>query len=301
MSLEQSEQSRRPTSLRFSGRDFTQEELALIHCWLAQEKLCREHLARRVCEEFGWFNAAGKPKTMSCKVALLRMDRAGLIVLPPPLTTPNNRRSKPDPMAELELPLIQSEIALSADQLRQVRLEVVQTKEERAIYHRHMQAHHYLGAGSMAGAQLRYLARSGSEVVAAMGFGASAWLVAGRDRFIGWSQASRRSKLHLVVNNNRFLILPWVRTPNLASRLLSLAARRIGADWLARYGYSPVLLETFVEVERFTGACYRAANWVEVGTTKGRGKLEKHHRSILPIKSILIYPLQKNFRSILAG
>ena len=301
MSLEQSEQAPSTVSLRFSGRDFTQEELALIRCWLAQEKLCREHLARRVCEEFGWLNSAGKPKTMSCKVALLRMDRAGLIALPPPLTTPNNRRTKPDPMAAVELPLQQSEIALSADQLRQVRLEVVQTKTDRAIYHRYMQAHHYLGAGSMAGAQLRYLARSGGEIVAAMGFGASAWLVAGRDRFIGWSDAARRSNLHLVVNNNRFLILPWVRTPNLASRLLSLASRRIGADWLLRYGYRPVLLETFVEVERFTGACYRATNWIEVGMTKGRGKLEKHHQSVLPLKNILIYPLQKNFRSILAG
>ena len=290
-----------PGPLRFSGRDFSEEELALIRCWLAQEKLFREHLAGRVCLEFGWLNASGKPKTMSCKVALLRMDRAGLIVLPAPLTKPNNRRTKPDPTTGLELPLQQSEIALSADQLREVRLEVVQTKAERAIYHRYMQAHHYLGAGSMAGAQLRYLARSGGEVVAAMGFGASAWLVAGRDRFIGWSDATRRGNLHLVVNNNRFLILPWVRTPNLASRLLSLASRRIGADWLSRYGYRPVLLETFVEVERFTGACYRAANWIEVGMTKGRGKLEKHHQSVLPVKSILIYPLQKNFRSILAG
>jgi hypothetical protein len=152
----------------------------------------------------------------------------------------------------------------------------------------------------MAGAQLRYLARSGGEVVGVFGFGASAWLVAGRDRFIGWSDTSRRANLHRVVNNNRFLIPPWVRAPNLASRLLSLVARRIAADWHSRYGYSPVLLETFVELERFTGTCYRAANWIEVGTTKGRGKLEKNHRRILPLKSILVYPLHKNFRAILA-
>ena len=116
-----------------------------------------------------------------------------------------------------------------------------------------------------------------------------------------FTEGSRRSRLHLVVNNNRFLILPWVRTPNLASRLLSLASRRIGADWLDRYGYSPVLLETFVEQDRFTATCYRAANWVEVGTTKGRGKLEKNHQTILPLKNILLYPLHKNFRAILAG
>jgi len=293
-------------SLRFSGRDFSQQELAIIRDWLAENTLCREHLARRVCQEFGWFNAAGKPQTMSCKVALLRMHRAGLIELPAP-THPdtNHRKGKPDVKSAVGtgtgMPdLFPSQLALSAEQVRQVRLEVVQTAAGRAIYHQLLAAHHYLGAGSMAGAQLRYLARSGGEVVGAFGFGASAWLVAGRDRFIGWSDTSRRANLHRVVNNNRFLIPPWVRAPNLASRLLSLAARRIAADWHSRYGYSPVLLETFVELERFTGTCYRAANWIEVGATKGRGKLEKNHQRVLPLKSVLVYPLQKNFRAILA-
>jgi len=194
-----------------------------------------------------------------------------------------------------------SQLAMDAEQVRQVRLEVVPTAAERAINHQLLRDHHYLGAGTMVGAQLRYLARSGGgEVVGAFGFGAGSWLVSGRDRFIGWSDTSRRAQLHRIVNNNRFLIPPLVRAPNLASRLLSLVARRIAADWRSRYGYSPVLLETFVELERFTGTCYRAANWIEVGTTQGRGKLEKNLRRVLPLKSILVYPLQKNFRSILA-
>lgn len=288
-----------PSHRRFSGRDFTGQELETIRAWLSEKTLCREQLARRVCREFGWINAAGKLKTMSCKVALLRMHRAELITLPEPIRAAPQRGKKPD--AGMLLPLPQSPITLSAEQFRHVRLDLVQTRTERAIYHQLLQAHHYLGAGSMAGAQLRYLARSGAEVVGALGFGASAWLVAGRDRFIGWSDSSRRARLHLVVNNNRFLIPPWVRTPNLASRLLSLVSRRIAADWFSRYGYRPVLLETFVELERFTGTCYRAANWIEVGTTKGRGKLEKSHQSVLPLKSILIYPLQKNFRATLAA
>ncbi len=283
---------------RFSGRDFTEEELDIIRSWLAEKTLRREQLARRICKEFGWINPQGKLKTMSCKVALLRMHRIGLIVLPPTRYTNGNSRGK-KPAVEMLLPLTPTTLSLSPEQLRQVRVDVVQTKTERAIYHQLLQGHHYLGAGSMAGAQLRYLARSGSEVVGALGFGASAWLVAGRDRFIGWGDASRRAHLHLVVNNNRFLILPWVKTPNLASRLLSLASKRIGVDWLARYGYSPVLLETFVEKPRFTGTCYRAANWIEVGVTKGRGKLEKNHQSVLPVKSILVYPIHKDFRSIL--
>lgn len=259
--------------------------------------LCR----RRVCLEFAWINAQAKLKTMSCKVALLAMDRAGLIALPPPLNVKNGKKKLATELRWGPPQPPESPVCLSAEQLRGVRLEVVQSAADRAFYHRHMQQQHYLGAGSMAGAQLRYLARSAGQVVGAMGFGASAWLVAGRDRFIGWPDAARRRRLHLVVNNNRFLILPWVRTPNLASRLLSLAARRIGDDWLSRYGYKPVLLETFVEVPRFTGTCYRAANWIEVGTTRGRGKLEKKNQIVLPLKNILVYPLQKNFRYILAG
>ncbi len=297
-------------SLRFSGRVFSQPELAIIRAWLAENTRCREQLARHVCQEFGWLNAAGKPKIMSCKVALLRMHRAGLIALPAP-THPdtNQRKQKPaigtDVSTNIGIGIgvpapLPSQLALSAAQVRQVRLEVVRTSADRAIYHQLLQAHHYLGAGAMAGAQLRYLARSGGEVVGAFGFGASAWLVAGRDRFIGWSDTSRRAGLHRVVNNNRFLIPPWVRAPNLASRLLALVARRIAADWDSRYGYRPVLLETFVELERFTGTCYRAANWIEVGTTKGRGKLEKNHHRVLPLKSILVYPLHQNFRAILA-
>lgn len=289
---------------RFSGRDFTEQELETIRAWLSEKTLCREQLARRVCQEFGWINAAGKLKTMSCKVAMLRMHRLGLIALPPARSKANTRKKKRPAAGSLEgtgpLPLFPNPLALSAEKLRHVRLDLVQTKADRAVYHQLLQAHHYLGAGSMAGAQLRYLARSDGEVVGVLGFGASAWLVAGRDRFIGWSDASRRARLHLVVNNNRFLIPPWVQTRNLASRLLSLVSRRIAADWFSRYGYSPVLLETFVEMERFTGACYRAANWIEVGITKGRGKLEKKNQRVLPLKNILVYPLHKNFRAILA-
>jgi hypothetical protein len=297
--------SARPTPLRFSGRDFTEQEIDTIRAWLSEKTLRREQLARLVCQEFGWINPQGQLKIMSCKVAMLRMHRAGLIVLPPARPSGNNRKKRPaaeTDAAAADLPgLFPSTLLLSPEQLRHVRLDVVKTKAERAIYHQLLQAHHYLGAGSMAGAQLRYLARSGGEVVGALGFGASAWLVAGRDHFIGWSDASRRACLHLVVNNNRFLIPPWIQAPNLASRLLSLASRRIAADWLSRYGYSPVLLETFVQQDRFTGTCYRAANWIEVGTTKGRGKLEKHRQVVLPLKSILVYPLQKNFRDILTA
>ena len=128
------------------------------------------------------------------------------------------------------------------------------------------------------------------------GFGAPAWKTAPRDRFIGWRPSERERNLQLIVNNARFLILPWVESQNLASKLLALAARQLPQDWHDRYAYRPVPLETFVDTQRFTGACYKAANWIHVGQTQGRGKLDWHHQADLPTKSIWLYPLSKLFR-----
>jgi hypothetical protein len=159
-----------------------------------------------------------------------------------------------------------------------------------------IERHHYLRYKPLPGAQLRYLVFSGSHLLAALGFGASAWKVAPRDRWIGWSAEERRHNLHLVVNNARYLILPWIRSPNLASRILAGVARQLPRDWESRYHYSPVLLETFVERERFQGTCYRAANWMHVGHTQGRGKLDRQGQRLLPVKEIFLYPLRRDFR-----
>jgi len=160
--------------------------------------------------------------------------------------------------------------------------------------------YHYLGYHPLPGAQLRYLAFSGSQVLAALGFGAAAWKVAPRDEFIGWSSEQRVDNLALIVNNARFLILPWVESKNLASRLLSMVARQLPPHWETRYGYRPVLLETFVE-QRFRGTCYRAANWIHVGKTQGRGKLDRHHRFEIPVKEVFLYPLRRDFRERFRG
>ena len=146
------------------------------------------------------------------------------------------------------------------------------------------------------GAQMRYLAYHGDQLLAALGCGAAAWALAPRDRWIGWTAAQRQRKLDLVVNNARFLILPWVRSPNLASRLLGQVNKRLPSDWRDRYGYSPVLLETFVEQGRHRGTCYRAANWIHVGQTQGRGKMDRYARRLLPIKGVRLYPLCRSFR-----
>ena len=282
---------------RFCGRDFSPGELERIRALIAQGQACRSQLARQVCQEFAWLNAQGRLKEMSCKVALLRMERAGLLVLPPPRA--RNGNGKKQLPAQNLLALEQTSLTLPAHQLHALSLALVRTRPERLLYRQMIAQYHYLGYCPMAGAQLRYLLFNGSRLLGGLGFGASAWLLADRDRFIGWSSSQRQRNLHLVLNNHRFLLLPWVHCPNLASRVLGLVCRRLAADWFSHYGYRPVLLETFVQIPRFTGTAYRAANWRYVGLTKGRGKLEKHHQVILPQKAIFLYPLCPDFKEIL--
>ena len=178
-------------------------------------------------------------------------------------------------------------------------LEPVLSRPDSALWNEYIDRYHYLGYTPLPGAQLRYFARWENRLLALLGFGAPAWKTAPRDRFIGWCPSERERNLQLIVNNARFLILPWVQSQNLASKLLALAARLLPQDWHDRYAYRPVLLETFVDTQRFTGACYKAANWIHVGQTQGRGKLDRDHKADLPTKSIWLYPLSKFFRRAL--
>ena len=180
-------------------------------------------------------------------------------------------------------------------------IDPVLSKADSLLWNAYIERHHYLGHALMPGAQLRYLVRAEGQIIAALGFGASAWKVRPRDQLIGWTTEQRQRNLHLIVNNARFLILPWIHCKNLASRILGLTAKRLPDDWQARYSYRPVLLETFVEKPRFTGTCYKAANWHNVGDTQGRGKLDVLHRHAKPIKSIWIYPLARDFRQQLCN
>ncbi len=159
--------------------------------------------------------------------------------------------------------------------------------------------YHYLGYTPLPGAQLRYLIDCDHGVLGAIGFGAAAWKVAARDRWIGWDATCREARLGRVLNNARFLILPWIQVKNLASKVLALAVARIPEDFAARYGERVVLLETFVEIPRHQGTCYRAANWRHLGETTGRGKCDRTHRAALPRKAVYVYPLGADFRSAL--
>jgi len=159
----------------------------------------------------------------------------------------------------------------------------------------------FLGYTPLPGAQIRYLIRNESHLLGAIGMGAAAWKVAPRDLFIGWAPAQREQRLHLIINQARFLILPWVRVKNLASSVLSLLVSRVASDWEELYAYRPLVMETFVEQERFQGTCYRAANWIHVGQTQGRGKLDTHNLREKPIKDIFLFPMDKDFRKILTA
>ena len=293
-----------PTTVhRYCGRDFAAAEIDHIRKLIAaRPPLNRAQLSRRVCDELRWLRPDGARKDMSCRVAMLRMERDGLIRLPPPLCKNANGRIQPKPTAAGDP---RESIELPRAALGEITLQPVRLRKDSALWNELIDRYHYLGYKPLPGAQLRYLVWANGErrpepqLLAALGFGAAAWTVAPRDRFIGWNAGQRKRNLHRVVNNARFLILPWVRVQNLASTILARATRQIAQDWQLRYGIEPVLLETFVDTERFRGTCYRAANWIHVGQTQGRGKLNKAHIQLEPIKDIYLQPLTKHFRNTL--
>jgi hypothetical protein len=283
---------------RYCGRDFSAAELTAVAEMMVREPaLNRAQLSRRVCELLDWRKPDGSLKDMSCRVAMLRMHADGVIALPASRIRQRRRRacaeatSASDAQPDVTLPVH----ALPALSLQPIGARHVQSR----LWNEYMARYHYLGYSPMSGAQMRYCVYAGEHLVALLSFGASAWRLKHRDHFIGWTEPQRQMNLQLVVNNARFLILPWIRSLGLASKILALAARQLPRDWQQRYGYRPVLLETFVESPRHRGTCYKAANWVHVGKTVGRGKKCAVHQQIIPLKDIWLYPLRKDFGAAL--
>jgi len=279
---------------RYSGREFSEKQIQTIRdCIASPARLNRAQLSRKICAQFNWRSANGKLKEMSSRVALLKMHRAGLITLPAPQKSNGNGRIKPKitPQSDAHFPINQA-----IGKLEKLELVKIKTREQSRYWNELIERYHYLGYKPLPGAQIRYFIYWQKQLLAVIGFGAAAWKVACRDRHIGWSAEKRQTNLHLIVNNARFLILPWVNSPNLASQILSKTAKALPEDWQEQYGYKPVLLETYVERAKFRGTSYKAANWHYVGQTKGRGKLDTKHLNALPIKDVLIYPLNKQYR-----
>jgi len=281
---------------RYCGRDFSEQELEQIRQLIADQPDCnRTELSRLVCRLLEWYKLDGGLKAMSCRVAMLRMQDDGLIQLPPSSRSNQPKRHIRLTQQTAPQPLLQYPLRT----LEPLQLQPVRSRADARLWNEYIHRYHYLGHKTLPGAQMRYFVRSHDQPVALLGFGASAWQVAPRDQFIGWSHEQRKRNLHLVINNARFLILPWIQSNNLASKILSLATRQVPKDWETRYGYCPLLLETFVESDRFAGTCYKAANWLHVGRTKGRGKLGPAGKQSVPIKDIWLYPLDRRFRTYL--
>jgi hypothetical protein len=284
--------------LTYSGRQFSEEQLEQVRALIAASpNSSRTAISRQVCQLLNWRKADGGWKEVSCRVALLRMQEDGWLTLPPPRRKSNNGRrspvrtqaAEPQPLQEFSLP-----------QLGRLRLEIV-TRERSALWNEYIDRYHYLGYTPLVGAQLRYLVYAEDRLLALFGYGASAWRLKPRDCWIGWNDAQRQAGLPRVVGQARFLILPWIRCPNLASKLLSLSATQLSTDWEQRYGIRPWLLESFVDTSRYDGICYRAANWIDVGQTQGRGKKDRHRRARLSRKQVYLYPLCKNCRKRFAN
>lgn len=279
--------------MQICGRLFSAEEIDWIRNQVAESpQLNRVQLSCLFCQHVNWRKPDGGLKEVSCRVALLRLQRAGLIRLPVrqkqvSSITKVRCSKKGEPRPRLSIDAGQAELCL----------EPVK-RNSAAFFNELIQRYHYLGYSRKCGAQMRFFVRAGKDLVALLGFSAAAWRVAPRDSFIGWNETQRKAHLHRVVNNSRFLILPWVEGKNLASRILSHAAKKLPQYWQQRYGYRPLLLETFVEKQRFSGTCYKAANWVCVGDTAGRGKWDRQNAFDKPVKSIWLYPLNPHFKEL---
>ncbi|MGQ0734424.1 MAG: Druantia anti-phage system protein DruA [Acidobacteriota bacterium] len=277
----------------FVGHAVRADEVELIRSIVDEfSGLSRVELAFTVCELLGWTRATGHLKARECRDLLERLEAAGQIRLPASRVgrPPGARTRVPvTPRGDAQAPRIGTVHDLGA-----IVIERVATADHRLLFRELVGRHHYLGYAVPYGAHLGYLisaTRPQHEVVACIQFSSAAWRMAPRDAWIGWDDPTRRRRLPEVVNNARFLILPWISARNLASTILSRVVRQVATDWATTYGVRPLLLETLVDPRRFDGASYRAANWIEVGTTTGRGRNDRHRRVVRAPKRVLVYPL----------
>ena len=290
------------SALTIQGRQIGASELATIQQLISSHpQWHRTRISQELCREWNWCNEAGRLKDIAARSLLRKLDHRGLIQLPAPVRSANNAfRNRPVVQLALDLEPVSIEGRLS--DLQPLRILRVSQTQQVQLFRTLLQQHHYLGYGGPVGENLKYLVydRQG-RLLACLLYGAAAWRVASRDRFIGWDESARQCGLSRIANNMRFLILPDIRIPHLASHLLALISRRISRDWQAQYGHPIWLLETFVEQARFAGTCYKAANWIRVGRTTGRTRNHRTGAPLAPVKSVWLYPLHRSFQKWLVG
>ncbi|MGV1006656.1 MAG: Druantia anti-phage system protein DruA [Candidatus Nanopelagicales bacterium] len=289
--------------LLIQGRRLQAPDLQRIRQWLGEHPdWSRRRLSQALAVHWDWRNGAGQLKDMAARSLLGKLDQRGLIALPPRRQAPTNRmRGRARAVTARPPALAPSRLVCTLAQLGPLTLqEVSGERAGRAWLADTLAAFHYLGFGGAVGENLQYVVRDAqARPLAGLVFGAAAWKCQDRDQFLGWSAEQRQRNLGLLANNTRFLILPWVSVPHLASWILGRVSRRLGQDWQTKYGHALAALETFVERERFAGTAYQAANWIRVGQTTGRTRQDRHTCLRVPIKDIYLYPLRRDFRTAL--
>ena len=288
--------------LLWQGRPISEAELGWLRDWIAAHPdWSRKRLARELCQEWNWHTATGQRRDFTARNFLLKLEARDLITLPPVRQAMARswgfaiaQRGAQERVAVTPVDAVLRDLV----PLRFV-VATAGSLELRRCW-AYVAQYHYLGFSRPVGETLAYLVRDryGRDLACVL-FGAPAWKVAGRDAFIGWSAPVRQRRVSLLTNNTRFLILPGVTVAHLASHILGRLTRRLQQDWEAKYGHPVYLVETFVDSERFRGTCYRAANWIEVGHTQGRGRYDRTHRRRTPVKSVWLYPLVRRFRDLL--
>lgn len=285
------------TPVQYRGRVITDEAVRFIGELMGQNpRWSRRRLSAELCRAWNWVQPNGAPRDMVCRSLLLHLHRGGLIELPAKRHSPPNNVVARRTVARASLPLEPRPVYGPLARLGPLTIDPVRRTPHEALFERLMQSHHYLGYSQPVGEHLKYVVWAHGDPIACLAWSSAPRHLAARDRFIGWPAPVRQARLHLIAYNTRFLILPWVQVPHLASHLLGAMARRISADWQAAYAHPIHLLETFIDPARFGGTCYRAANWQCLGLTSGRGHNAPTGQRDQPRKELWVYPLSEDFR-----
>lgn len=288
------------TGLKYRGRLVTAEEILYIRELIAAHPLAsRRRLSQKLCEAWQWKQANGALRDMVCRGLLLMLDRAGHIELPAVKCVPHNplvRRERPEPVLLDTTPI---DGPLQA--LRPVEIQQVRRTNDEPLFNSVMEQYHYLNYEQPVGEQLKFLVWAQGRPLACLAWSSAPRHLGSRDRYIGWSAAARRRNIRFIAYNTRYLLLPWVRVPHLASHILGKMTSQLSQHWERMYGHPVYFAETFIDPGRFRGTCYRAANWKFLGVTTGRGKNDQTNKPNRPIKEVLGLPLTPRFRELLQG
>jgi Domain of unknown function (DUF4338) len=287
------------TELKYRGRVITSEDIVLIEQLIAADpRASRRRLSQKLCEAWQWRQANGALRDMVCRGLLLMLDRAGHIELPAVKFLPHNplvRRKRPEPVLT-DTTAIQGAL----HELRPVEIEQVRRTHHEPLFNGLMEQYHYLAYEQPVGEHLKFLVWAQGRPIACLAWSSAPRHLASRDRYIGWSAEARRRNIRFLAYNTRYLILPWVRVPHLASHILGKMTCQLSRDWERMYGHPVYFAETFIDPGRFRGTCYRAANWRLLGRTTGRGKASNSYKPNRPIKEVLGFPLTPRFRELLS-